>query len=202
MVGPVPRQLHELTAEKGISQPDTGLNCQLPPAQLPGWTPGTHLHPGAKELLWEAELSLPSSTGLLHECHKVVGSRKWHQKPLPHFTQETVPRPMPYTAAGDLGEQKGTLSPFSTPPFFYFFTYCNVGKEIYKLYTPDKAFSPVIYLGSLFKRNQPAGSTSLSPANWTIQIQTILLHIYCQVRSQNSSVSLQCFFSINYCQKF
>lgn len=96
---------------RNSTRQDWTARCPLQTAWL-----DTHLHPGAKELLWEAEFSLPSSTGFLYACHKIVGSRKRHQEPFSHFTQETLPRPMLYTAAGDLGEQKGTLSPFSTLP--------------------------------------------------------------------------------------
>lgn len=129
MVGAVPRHFHEQKREfhspvTHWEQHKAGMCCQLPTVKLPDWTPKNTHPPWGQSAPLRGKLFPPRQHWHFAFCHKIGGNRKWHQEPFARFTQETLPRPMLYTAVDDLGEQKGTLL---FPLFlFYFFTYCNI----------------------------------------------------------------------------
>lgn len=147
--------------------------CQLPTVKLPDWTPKNTHPPWGQSAPLRGKLFPPRQHWHFAFCHKIGGNRKWHQEPFAHFTQETLPRPMLYTAVDDLGEQKGTLL---FPLFlFYFFTYCNIffctrwgqGRHCLQLSS----------LAAYSKELSLQAALGLQPASWTIQIQAILLPI-------------------------
>lgn len=133
--------------------------CQLPTVKLPDWTLKNTPPPLGQRAPLRGRLFSPQQHRHFAFCHKIGGNRKWHQEPFAHFTQETLPRPMLYTAVDDLGEQKGTLSSFSTLPLLFL---CLLQHIILHQMRARKALSPVIFLGSLYKRTQPAGRTRLT----------------------------------------